>query len=228
MAAAGSSGGDKVYKVLMVGRAAVGKTCILRRYCLDFFNDQIVPTLGCDFVLKTLPNYANGGTDVKLQIWDIAGQDYAPTVSHVFFRGAFGAVVACDITSERSYEVAAQWKRDIDAKVFFPGTAKNVPCVLMLNKCDLGASHLKEAQLDEFCRENKFVGWFAVSAKDGTNLTQAFEKLINSIREMDAQRAATAPAAPPAARPTAQVEIRNKPANKDAAGGKKEKKECAC
>ena len=48
---AASPSQDKMYKVLMVGRAAVGKTCILRRYCLEYFSDQVVPTLGCDFVL---------------------------------------------------------------------------------------------------------------------------------------------------------------------------------
>jgi Ras-related protein Rab-32 len=225
------SGGQRMYKVLMTGGTAVGKTCILRRYCLEHFNDQTVPTLGCDFMMKTLPHYDTISTDVKLQIWDVAGQDYAPaSVSPVFFRGAFGVIVACDITNARSYEVAAQWKRCIDEKVFFPGTTHHVPCVLMLNKCDLGGSHLDETQLDDFCRENTFVGWFAVSAMDGSNVNEAFEKLIDSIRVMDAQRAANMPAVPPAPQPAAQVQIRDQRTHaggKDA-GGKKEKKECAC
>lgn len=205
-----TASGDKVYKVLMVGRAAVGKTCILRRYCLEFFSEQVVPTLGCDFVLKTLSNYSGDGTDVKLQIWDIAGQDYAPHVSHVFFRGAFGAVVACDITSERSYEVAAQWKKDIDQKVFFPGTPKNIPCILMLNKSDLGDSHMTDAQLNEFCQANKFVGWFKVSAKTGANLNDGFEKLLKEICTMDqnrAQQASTAPAKAATAASPASVDV---------------------
>jgi Ras-related protein Rab-7L1 len=223
MAASPTVGQDKVYKILMVGRAAVGKTCILRRYCLDFFNDQIVPTLGCDFVLKTLPNYECTGTDVKLQIWDIAGQDYAPHVSHVFFRGAFGAVIACDITSERSYEVAAQWKRDIDAKVFFPGTPKNIPCVLMLNKSDLGPSHMTEAQLDAFCQENKFIGWFAVSAKSGENLTPAFDRLLKGIRKMDQERASQPQMQ--AAKPEQPTKVEmSRPKEQP----KKEEKKCPC
>jgi small GTP-binding protein len=185
-----SNGGgkDRIYKVLMVGRAAVGKTCILRRYCLEYYTDAVVPTLGCDFVLKTISNFEGKG-DVKLQIWDIAGQDYAPHVSHVFFRGAYAAVIACDITSERSYEVAAQWKHDIDAKVFFPGTATNIPCILLLNKCDMGSSHMTGEQLDAFCQQHGFIaGWYEVSARTGHNLAVAFEALLKQIVRMDEER----------------------------------------
>uniref|UniRef100_A0A7S1PP35 Ras-related protein Rab n=1 Tax=Neobodo designis TaxID=312471 RepID=A0A7S1PP35_NEODS len=219
---AASSSQDKMYKVLMVGRAAVGKTCILRRYCLEYFSDQVVPTLGCDFVLKTLQNYEGQG-DVKLQIWDIAGQDYAPHVSHVFFRGAFAAVVACDITSERSYEVAAQWKRDIDAKVFFPGTPKNIPCVIMLNKCDMGGSHMSDEQLDAFCAEHKFIGWFAVSAKTGENLDTAFEALLKKIRQMDEDRQKATGPQPVKATGAQPVDVSRKPTEKPA-----EEKKCPC
>lgn len=187
--AAASSSNETVYKLLMVGRSAVGKTCILRQYCLGFFSEAVVPTLGCDFVLKSLPGAGPNGGDVKLQVWDIAGQDHAPTVSHVFFRGSFGALIACDITSPQSYEVAAQWKRDIDAKVFFPQTSKNIPCVLLLNKSDIGQSHMSAEELDAFCAQNGFVaGWYQVSAKTGENLDDAFRALLGKVMEMDAAR----------------------------------------
>lgn len=187
--ASGSGNGETVYKLLMVGRSAVGKTCILRQYCLGFFSEAVVPTLGCDFVLKSLPGAGPNNSDVKLQVWDIAGQDHAPTVSHVFFRGSFGALIACDITSPQSYEVAAQWKRDIDAKVFFPQTSKNIPCVLLLNKSDIGQSHMSAEELDAFCAQNGFIaGWYQVSARTGENLDEAFRALLAKVMEMDAAR----------------------------------------
>ena len=57
---------DYMFKVLLIGNSAVGKTSFLFRYCDDTFTSSFVSTVGIDFKVKTLQK---GDKRIKLQIW---------------------------------------------------------------------------------------------------------------------------------------------------------------
>ena len=57
---------DYMFKVLLIGNSAVGKTSFLFRYCDDTFTSAFVSTVGIDFKVKTLQK---GDKRIKLQIW---------------------------------------------------------------------------------------------------------------------------------------------------------------
>ena len=61
------------FKILLLGDTSVGKTCFLKRYTEDTFQDAYLSTIGFDFKFKmvTLKN----GKQVKVQLWDTAGQE---------------------------------------------------------------------------------------------------------------------------------------------------------
>jgi GTPase SAR1 family protein len=63
---------------------------MLTQYCFSKFDPTIKPTVGCDFNTKI--NMIDGST-VRLQLWDIAGQERFNSVSKMYVRGAFGAVL---------------------------------------------------------------------------------------------------------------------------------------
>lgn len=58
-------------KVIIVGDSGVGKTNLLTKYCDNEFQDAYVATIGVDFKLKMIKV---DRTNIKLQIWDTAGQ----------------------------------------------------------------------------------------------------------------------------------------------------------
>jgi len=58
-------------KILVIGDGGVGKTSLITRFTDDSFNLSYTATIGVDFKSKML-KYE--GEDVKLQIWDTAGQ----------------------------------------------------------------------------------------------------------------------------------------------------------
>ena len=60
-----------LFKVVLVGNSCVGKSSIVIRYADDEFNDVFLATIGVDFRFKSFPC---NGENVKLQIWDTAGQ----------------------------------------------------------------------------------------------------------------------------------------------------------
>lgn len=63
-----------LYKVLVVGDYAVGKTSLIRRYCTGEFTSNYRITIGVDFCLKHL-NWEEENANVSLQLWDIAGHE---------------------------------------------------------------------------------------------------------------------------------------------------------
>ena len=71
------------------------------------------------------------GTDVHLQLWDIAGQDRYAQMTRPYFQGAHGALVVCDVTRSQSIECVQNWKDDIDKNL------QNIPVVLVANKVSI-------------------------------------------------------------------------------------------
>ena len=59
-------------QIMMLGDAGVGKTSIARRFVDDAFANNYIHTIGIDFLEKIIECQ---GQQIKLQIWDTAGQD---------------------------------------------------------------------------------------------------------------------------------------------------------
>ena len=43
-----------LFKVVLIGNASVGKTCLVRRFCQDVFPAGQAATIGVDFLIKTV------------------------------------------------------------------------------------------------------------------------------------------------------------------------------
>jgi len=171
--------------VLVVGDIGTGKTSIIKRYVHGIFSMHYKSTIGVDFALKVLD--WDPRTTVRLQLWDIAGQERFGNMTRVYYKEAVGAFVVFDVTRISTYEAVKKWKSDIDTKVTIPGTTEPIPVVLLANKYDLvsgkeGWGKTKE-EMDKFCEEQGFVTWFETSAKDDTRIDEAANSLVKTILE---------------------------------------------
>ncbi|XP_054907274.1 ras-related protein Rab-38-like [Poeciliopsis prolifica] len=167
---------ELLFKVLVVGDLGVGKTSIIKRYVHQIFSQHYRATIGVDFALKVLQ--WDSDTVIRLQLWDIAGQERYGNMTRVYYREAVGALVVFDVTRASTFEAVLKWKDDLDSKVTL-NHGRPVPAVLLANKSDQMACQLPK--LDFFCRENGFVGWFETSAKENTNIEEAARCLVEHI-----------------------------------------------
>jgi len=138
-----------------------------------------------DFALKVLD--WDSRTTVRLQLWDIAGQERFGNMTRVYYKEAVGAFVVFDVTRISTFEAVKKWKSDIDAKVTIPGTNEPIPVVLLANKIDLvadkeGWGKTKE-EMTKFCQEQGFVSWFETSAKEDIEIDTAANALVKAILE---------------------------------------------
>ena len=132
-------GFDYLLKLIIVGDAGVGKTCMLLRFSEENFQNSHIATIGkfiyllkgvgIDFKIKTI-NLDD--KSVKVQIWDTAGQERFRTITQTYYRGAHGVILAYDCTREESFENISNWVKQVE-KHAAPGVEK----ILIGNKSDM-------------------------------------------------------------------------------------------
>ncbi|KAM5283922.1 ras-related protein Rab-32 [Hipposideros larvatus] len=170
---------EHLFKVLVIGELGVGKTSIIKRYVHQLFSQHYRATIGVDFALKVL-NW-DSGTLVRLQLWDIAGQERFGNMTRVYYKEAVGAFVVFDLSRGSTFEAVLKWKSDLDSKVHLPDGGP-IPAVLLANKCDQKKDGGQNpSQMDQFCKEHGFSGWFETSAKDNINIDEAARFLVKNI-----------------------------------------------
>ena len=121
---------DYLFKLLIIGDSAVGKTSLLLRYTDEAYSEHYISTIGVDFKIKTMEL---DGKTVKLQIWDTAGQERFKTITPTYYKGADGIIVVFDLTNQKSYDNVKKWLEEIEQYT----SGKKVNKLLVGSKCDL-------------------------------------------------------------------------------------------
>ncbi|KAH9664534.1 ras-related protein RABA4a [Citrus sinensis] len=101
---------DYVFKVVLIGDSAVGKSQILARFARNEFSLDSKATIGVEFQTRTLVIQHKS---VKAQIWDTAGQERRyRAVTSAYYRGAVGAMLVYDISRRQSFDHIPRWLED--------------------------------------------------------------------------------------------------------------------
>jgi small GTP-binding protein len=164
------------FKILTIGESGVGKTCILRRFVENKFLKNHLATIGIDFKTKTV-NIKN--KEIKLKIWDTAGEDRFRNITQQYYKGADGIVLVYDVTDEASYDKIKDWMDQIISNT----TRDNIGLVLLGNKCDFEERAITEEQGKKLAEELK-ISYFETSALNGQGINEAFEQLTLDIMKI--------------------------------------------
>ena len=162
------------YKVVIVGRSAVGKSSLLLRFTDDKFIKDYMATIGVDFKFRSLKL---NNEVFKLTIWDTAGQEKYQTITKTFYKDANAIVLVYDLTSKASFEEAKHvWLEEARKNA-----DQNVVYLLIGNKCDLtGKAEVSLEDVDIFAKREGVLS-FQCSAKTGQNVESAFFELTKQI-----------------------------------------------
>ena len=156
-------------KICLVGEGAVGKTCLIRRFIQDQFDDRYISTLGAKVSKKEIKiDGPTGGSDIDMTIWDIMGEKgFRELLKEAYFHGAQ--------TRKQTLDDLADW---VAAVVKVTG---NVPIEFLANKADLkDQMDLTEADIRRTA-DSYHAPYVFTSAKTGQNVEDAFAKLAKMI-----------------------------------------------
>ncbi|KAK3610932.1 hypothetical protein CHS0354_022199 [Potamilus streckersoni] len=174
---------DRMFKVVLAGDAAVGKTSLIMRLCKGKFVNNLSSTLGVDFQTKIIEL---DGRTVALQLWDTAGQERFRSIAKSYFRRADGVLLLYDCTYERSFINVRDWVESIESSQ--ESTMKKLPIMLCANKTDLRQELIQQGRKvvtyedgQRLARDFKAL-FIETSAKDGSNITESVTELARTMR----------------------------------------------
>lgn len=101
---------DLIFKMVIIGDSGVGKSNLFSRYMHNTFNLSSKTTIGVEFGAKKLHIQ---GRSVKAQIWDTAGQERYKSITSAYYKGAKGALLVFDLTSQESFDAIDKWLSDV-------------------------------------------------------------------------------------------------------------------
>ena len=164
-------------KIITLGNSAVGKSSFILKYTDNSFSQEYLSTLGVDYKHKKIK--LKNGKDVRVRIFDTAGQERFKSVSFSFIKKADGVILIYDISDLDSFKAVDNWIKSIREI----GKEK-LPIVLVGNKCDLSDDERKISLKEGQDKANEFqIPFYETSCKDGINIKEVFEKLVDDIIE---------------------------------------------
>ncbi|KZV21724.1 hypothetical protein F511_02882 [Dorcoceras hygrometricum] len=171
---------DYLFKAVLIGDSAVGKSNLLYRFAKDEFFLDSKPTIGVEFAYRSIKV---GDKIIKAQIWDTAGQERFRAITSSYYRGALGALLVYDITRKSTFESLKKWLKELRE---FGGPEMVV--VLVGNKSDL--LHSREVNLEDgrSLATLEQVSFMETSAKENLNVEEAFLHMIHRIYETTSQK----------------------------------------
>ena len=168
---------DFTFKVLLLGDASVGKTSFTKRYCYNIFNPSERLTIGVDFHVKTIDLH---GKKIKLQIWDIGGEERFRFLLPTYCLGANAAFLLYDITRPQTLDNISEWTNIVRQK------GGPVPIMLIGSKIDLEKSqrNIPREYGIQIAEKHNMTSFGEISSKTGQNVTKTFEVLTELTLEM--------------------------------------------
>lgn len=159
-------------KVCLLGDFSVGKTSLVRRFVESRFDERYLSTIGVKVDRHVLQVPTSGGEVIlTLMLWDLAGGPDTGPMAPSYYRGASGAIIACDLTRP---ETIPGVKRYADRLL-----AANPAAALVLaaNKVDLVQERrVAEEDLEAVASETR-APLFLTSARTGEQVEAMFGQL---------------------------------------------------
>ncbi len=165
---------EMIFKIIVIGDPAVGKTSLLTNFCGDKFNYEYIPTVGVNITKEpvTIKDDMGKDTKINLMVWDIAGQPQFYMLHRPYFNGADGMMLVYDLTRSSSFSNINNWFSTA-VKYGLSG----IPRLLIGNKIDLNEERKIILPMAEHLSEKIDEPFFETSALTGKNVKLIFEKM---------------------------------------------------
>lgn len=166
---------EKSIKVIIVGNGRVGKTSMMMRYTKGVMTDKYKKTIGTDFCEKDLE--LDTGDEVKLMLWDTAGQEMFSQLTKQYYRGARACVLTFSTTDRESFEAIEGWYEKVVEE------CPKICGVLVQNKIDMmEEAKMEEKEVEELAAKLN-MKLYRASVKTNTLIEQLFEDLAKQVVE---------------------------------------------
>ena len=158
------------FKIVLIGDGAVGKTTFVKRHLTGEFEKAYNATVGCEVHPM---NFFTTKGEVRLMVWDTAGQEKLGCLRDGYYIGAHGAILMFDVCAWITYQNVPKWHKD------FTWVCPDAIVVLVGNKVDVKERKVKAKQIVFHRKKN--IQYYDVSAKSNYQYEKPFLHLLRKI-----------------------------------------------
>jgi small GTP-binding protein len=153
-------------KLVLIGNTNVGKTSIVKTAITGSFTGDSTSTLGASYSTKT---FQVDSRNIRLQIWDTAGQEKYRGMTPMYYHNAHVALVVYSVTERETFEAVDGWLKSLK-----DNADSNVIIFIIGNKTDL--TEQRQVTTDEGNEKAQSSGaeFAEVSAKTGFGVRDLF------------------------------------------------------
>lgn len=164
-------------KILSMGSAGSGKSCLIKRFCEERFIAKYIATIGVDYGVKPVKI---DGNDVRVNFWDLSGHSEFFEIRNEFYKDSQGAILVFDVTSKESFEECDAWLAEASK---YGANPKEMPIILCANKIDKKRV-IAEEEGKHFAVSRGLI-YYETSAGSGFNVQEMFDFLFqNAMKRM--------------------------------------------
>ncbi|EAN34115.1 Ras-related protein Rab-2A [Theileria parva strain Muguga] len=163
-----------LFKYIIIGDTGVGKSCLLLRFTDKRFKPDHDLTIGVEFGTRFITVQ---GEQIKLQIWDTAGQESFRSITRSYYRGAAGALLVFDISRRSTFEHLTKWLEEVRDH-----GSPTMSIILIGNKTDVASREVEYHEGKQFADQNDLI-YMETSAKGDYNVEAAFLTTAELIYE---------------------------------------------
>lgn len=142
------------------------------------YTDRYKKTIGVDFLEKNLW-VDSVGEDIRLMLWDTAGQEEFETITRAYYRGGGACVLAFSTTDRASFDALRSWKRKVEEE------CGRIAMVIVQNKVDLLDQQTARPEEVQAMAETLGLKLFRASVKDNLNVSEIFKYLAAEAMRLE-------------------------------------------
>ncbi|XP_036406274.1 dnaJ homolog subfamily C member 27-like isoform X2 [Megalops cyprinoides] len=168
-------------KVISLGNAEVGKSCIIKRYCEKRFVSKYLATIGIDYGVTKVQVRDR---EMKVNIFDMAGHPFFYEVRNEFYKDSQGVILVYDVGLKESFDALDSWLGEMKQEMGSHANMESIVFVVCANKVDLTKRRVIDESEGRLWAESRGFQYFETSAQSGEGISEMFQAFFSSIADM--------------------------------------------
>ncbi|XP_060789524.1 dnaJ homolog subfamily C member 27 isoform X3 [Neoarius graeffei] len=162
-------------KVISLGNAEVGKSCIIKRYCEKRFVPKYLATIGIDYGVTKVQVRDR---EIKVNIFDMAGHPFFYEVRNEFYKDSQGVILVYDVGLRESFDALDSWLTEMKQEMGSQANLESIIFVVCANKVDLTKRRVVDESEGRLWAESRGFQYFETSAQSGEGISEMFQRLL--------------------------------------------------
>ncbi|XP_063156815.1 dnaJ homolog subfamily C member 27 isoform X2 [Candoia aspera] len=159
-------------KVISMGNAEVGKSCVIKRYCEKRFVPKYLATIGIDYGVTKVQIRDR---EIKVNIFDMAGHSFFYEVRNEFYKDTQGVILVYDVGQKESFDALDLWLAEMKQELGPHGNMENIVFVVCANKIDCAKLRCVDESEGRLWAESRGFLYFETSAQTGEGINEMFQ-----------------------------------------------------